>query len=293
MTIATWGVCLPLCLLSTAHALRFTSTAAMASMTYVGVLAVVYFFQPALDVFDPCSAGAIDGCLGSTSATTPVNFSFVKSLSTFFFAFNCHPLLFNIYNEIRDPSVRTMDNILVVWGIFVSFLYGFFGLCGYFTYGDGVSSNVLKDWPLTAPATVARCAISLSVMLSYPLLMQSGRTVILHLINLILPLYGKEAWTEPTHKLQKILHWAICFFHLTFGFTVSCLVTDLGLVFALVGATGATLTCYIIPGFMYWKYFKDDEPSTLAHKIRVKAALCLGIFGLIYMPIGIASVFVN
>eukprot|EP00123_Amoebidium_parasiticum_P017646 comp23932_c11_seq1/m.42272 comp23932_c11_seq1/g.42272 ORF comp23932_c11_seq1/g.42272 comp23932_c11_seq1/m.42272 type:complete len:468 (-) comp23932_c11_seq1:387-1790(-) len=295
ISVVLWGICCPLCLLPTTNALRYTSTMAMGSMVYIAVLAMVYFARPPVDVLDRC-AGVIGVCKGPIEATTPFSTSFIKSLSTFFFAFNCHPLLFNIYNEIREPSVKFMDKVLAVWGCFVSTIYALFGLGGYFTYGSNVRSNVLKNWPLSTPATIGRLALCFSVTVSFPLLMQSARIVIMHLVNLCLQLGGRKDLTQPTHKLQTWLYWGSCIVHLAFACLVALFVTDLGVVFSLVGATGAALTCYIIPGLMYWKLFKDDRKEreiSAKEKFVLYAALCIGIFGVVYVPVGVASVFIN
>ena len=64
--------------------------------------------------------------------------------------------------------------------------------------------------------------------------------------------------------------------------------TDLGIVLALVGATGSTIVSYIAPGFLYYYSFINMGPE---YQFSRRVALFQGCLGLILIPICVTFVF--
>ena len=62
-------------------------------------------------------------------------------------------------------------------------LYLVVSLCGYFTYGDSVSSDILETYPHIAVVNVARVAIALVVVFSYPLQLHPARSSLKSIVN--------------------------------------------------------------------------------------------------------------
>ena len=61
-------------------------------------------------------------------------------------------------------------------------------------------------------------------------------------------------------------YYLITFTFLLLSFSVAMVVNDLGVVLALVGATGSTLVSYILPGLIYIKIHPFlDVSNVLAH----------------------------
>ena len=59
-------------------------------------------------------------------------------------------------------------------------------------------------------------------------------------------------------------------------------VEDLGLIFGFVGATGATMIAFILPGI---SYYKMHEPMQEGPKWKRTGGLMLAILGCIIMPV--------
>jgi len=74
----------------------------------------------------------------------------------------------------------------------------------------------------------------------------------------------------------------ICF--LLFSFCIAMIQNDLGIVLALVGATGSTLVSYVLPGLIYVKVHKPLDTS----KICAYVQLGLGCF---IMPTALYFIF--
>ena len=73
------------------------------------------------------------------------------------------------------------------------------------------------------------------------------------------------------------------------GFVVGCalLTSDFGVVLGLVGATGATIVQYILPGLSYLVLYKDEGPAWKRYASMVLVGL-----GLIIMPVCVIFIFV-
>jgi len=239
-----------------------------------------------------------DDCHGPTYAYTTASQT-LKRLSIFVFGFTCHQNVFVLINELRAPTVSRMDKaILISIGTaFVAYLAVAVG--GYYTFGDGVSGDILLNYPKTLVVTLMRTSIAILVILSYPMQLDPARRCLLSLIQAIrgyvedrqgqwcrwrwlstrdeiteplLPvasLHGRRARNESERDstntnnsnnsssvvatcITKTFTIVTCVF-LVLSLLIAVVVSDLGIVLAVVGATGSTTVSYILPGIMYLK----------------------------------------
>lgn len=70
-------------------------------------------------------------------------------------------------------------------------------------------------------------------------------------------------------------------------FVVALSISDLGLILGIIGSTGSSMICYILPGISYWVLFKDEGPVWKRY-----AALAMAIFGMIVMPVCLTTLFI-
>ena len=56
-------------------------------------------------------------------------------------------------------------------------------------------------------------------------------------------------------QLHTSFYTGITTAHIVASYVVALLVTDLGKVFAVIGATGSTTVCYLLPGLFYSRLF--------------------------------------
>lgn len=64
--------------------------------------------------------------------------------------------------------------------------------------------------------------------------------------------------------------------------------TDLGVVLALVGATGSTVVSYIAPGFLFYYTFAGRGPE---YDRPRRLALLQGCLGLVLVPVCVTAIF--
>jgi hypothetical protein len=77
------------------------------------------------------------------------------------------------------------------------------------------------------------------------------------------------------------LFYIITLSFLSLSFILAMIVDDLGIILALVGATGSTLVSYILPGLIYLK-LHPDSPRLMAW-VQLIAGLCVTPVSLYYL----------
>ncbi|OXG13500.1 vacuolar amino acid transporter 5 [Cryptococcus neoformans] len=292
--IVWMAIITPLSFMRTLDSLRFTSQIALLTVVYL-VLVVVGWYT-------------LKG--PSPERGQVVLFRFGKStLSSFpvqVFAYTCSQNLFPIFNELKD---RTQKKMNVVIGSSIGTAVGVYqviGIVGYLTFGDRVSSNVIAMYPATTLlVAIGRLGIVLLVGLSYPLQLLPCRASLYHLTHSLFrhhdvsdaptngrsiqddsdtdmedeevgPLVPKvhEDHAHHKHDMPQLQFLVLTLSILISGFLIAYNVHELDIVLSFVGSTGSTIISFILPGFFYFRLFRN-EPGTTKWW-----ALALGIYGL-------------
>jgi len=264
-------ICGPLSYLKTMHSLRFTSYVAICSVVYVIVIVIYYFFQMK-DTF-PLSDYSLFSFNSGTFSILPV----------FVFSYTCHQNLFTIFNELNGNELKT--NLTVVTSNIVSFCtYTILGYCGYLTFADSVASNVVQNLPKNPATFVCRIAVVLLVILSYPLQIHPCRGSVTNLVH------------RATDKLNPtILFIAITTTLCLTTFLVAFFLDNLTIVFSIIGATGSTTLCYILPGAFYVQLKSDEHwgPKKIAAAILCLLGIVFMINSLVFIAIDASTPHTN
>jgi len=83
-------------------------------------------------------------------------------------------------------------------------------------------------------------------------------------------------------ELSNTLHNSITSIILLLAYTIACSVKDLGTVLSVVGATGSTTICYILPGLLYYK-IKKNERGHQKSTFLMKLSLVTSFAGILLM----------
>lgn len=70
------------------------------------------------------------------------------------------------------------------------------------------------------------------------------------------------------------------------SYGIALIVDDLGIVIALLGATGSTVINYILPGAVYWQLFEKEGATW-----KRQGAGALLLLGCIIMPVCVTFIF--
>ena len=185
----------------------------------------------------------------------------LRALPVFIFAFTCHQNIIAVQKEAKNaPLVRLVDVCLLA----SSTLYLIFSVTGYTGIGPDVHSNILLDYPTEHPAYfLGRIAFALLAVFSFPLMTHPCRSSFQRLF------YGDES--KHFHLSTVLI--------LVFVYALVFLITDLGLISALIGTFAGIPICYILPSLFYRKLYGGD-PSK--NKTLIAAAW-MAAFGIVAM----------
>eukprot|EP00668_Euglena_longa_P035033 GGOE01044994.1.p1 GENE.GGOE01044994.1~~GGOE01044994.1.p1 ORF type:complete len:464 (-),score=106.04 GGOE01044994.1:247-1638(-) len=267
LTLVSW-----LILFKRLDALRVTSALSLLTMAYICAMIVAYAWVPDLD---PC-IGRGPHCKGEMNFRLPAfNLSVLRVIPIFIFGFTCHQNTFTLVNELHHPTQARCDAFIITAVTTCCLFYIVVAFSGYHTYGSHVAKDIMAGYPLTKFLAVGRIGLAFNMAFSYPLQCYPCRN------SLSLLLFGEGAL-----QLRDALFYGLSYGILTCSLLISMVVHDLGLVLALVGATGSTTISYILPGLFYAQYFKEW------HFMRWMAFLMV-FLGSVLMPVMVTLCFLG
>jgi amino acid permease len=160
------------------------------------------------------------------------------AFSIFSFAYVLHLNVIPLFLELEDPSPRKM--IWVIRGVVATCttVYGLVGYAGLMLYGENTKSNVLINFGTSPAYILAKVAVCLAVVMSFPLLFFPLRVTLHDLI------YMACGWkyVEPAETARSE---GLLFMTLVFIAAVS--VPDLGTVFSITGGTSVVILIFTAP----------------------------------------------
>jgi amino acid permease len=218
----------PLAFLSKLTSLRYTSSFALSAVFYLLFVVLVHYFLPPPEMPPPLT----------DIVWFKFNGTLISKLPIFVFAFTCHQNIFAVYNELGDNTQPQVNKVISrsVGSAFV--VYQTIGIVGYLTFGNMIDfpSNVISKYPNSGLITGGQLAISLLVLCSYPLQCHPCRASI-----------EKIFWSRPLAPKEFNLV-TICL--LVCSYLIAITISDLSTILAIVGATGSTTICHLLPGII-------------------------------------------
>lgn len=187
---------------------------------------------------------------GSTFEFVSSSLGFEKVLSgvsTFTFAFTSQFMLIEIMSEMKDK--RELPKAYVSMAApFMGIAFLLVGLVGYYFLGSGVSVMLPQNLPFGDLYRIAAVCLLVHMLISY-------------LIKGIVVCYGTHKVFAPQTAdgtdRKAWIHWNIVVVSMfAFAFLLANLVPFFGDFVDLVGASVTPLSCYIMPLFMYMKWYK-------------------------------------
>jgi len=188
--------------------------------------------------------------------------------------------MFSILNEISNNShFRTTSVVTASIGSAAS-IYILVAVTGYLSFGDKTGGNIVGMYPPAFSATMARAAIVILVMFSYPLQVHPCRASVDAVLKWR---WNSKASTSSnssphrnpllprTSRPQEIMgdtrFAAITTAIIVLSYIVAMTVSSLEAVLAYVGSTGSTSISFILPGLFYYKI---SSPESATHQRLMK-----------------------
>jgi amino acid permease len=193
-----WVTCalvsvLPISFFQTLDALRFTSMLSLV-LIYALAVGIILFAQ---GIFDPCESinfsynrleendQKTGSCKGETQMITNFDGA-VQNLAIFVFSFTCHQNVFAITNELKKPTQKRVDKVIILAIGCALVLYMIVAIEGYTTYGTQVKGDILLNYPQNMLVTAMRVGIAIMVILSYPLQLDPCRHCLKSLVYVLM-----------------------------------------------------------------------------------------------------------
>jgi len=263
-------------------------------------------------------------CRGEIESYT--NFALtVSRVPIFVFAFTCQQNIFPIVNEIELLSQRRVNNVICCSIGFALVTFAIVALEGYSTYGSFVRGDILLNYPENKQVTFLRICIAFMLALHYPLQLDPSRRCITSLVKVIIKWWTRhqqstEDEIEMEQDQDEVIHhdkkgskeesiyyemtqspvkeeqvdgdkedklfYGITSVFLLLSFMLAMAVDDLGIVLALVGATGSTLVSYVLPGLIYIKIYPHNDTSKILAYIQL-------LLGIVIIPLALYFIVTN
>lgn len=182
--------------------------------------------------------------------------------------------MFSILNEISDNShLRTTSVVGASIGSAAS-TYILVAITGYLSFGNAIGGNIVSMYAPSLSSTIARAAIVVLVMFSFPLQVHPCRASVDAVLKWR---WNSKSTTNSSAKspqrnpliprpsrqpeeMSDVRFAAITTVLLILSYIVAMTVTSLEAVLAYVGSTGSTSISFILPGLFYYKISSPDSP---------------------------------
>lgn len=196
------------------------------------------------------------------------------------FALKCHHVCIPIVNKLRNKTQARTDMVLVTGISSCTFLYATTGVLGYLNFGSTVQTDILADnLPNTIGVKIARIALALKCMMSYPLLHFAARMSFADLLGYNL---SSLSWRDPEYPKKMYLFLTISFLITSIAIAVSVL--HFSTIIELNGAVLGVFQVYFWPAILY--FFMQEYPRTLQRYIVTAGIffICFAVmfFGIYY-----------
>ncbi|KAJ3098854.1 hypothetical protein HK100_005004 [Physocladia obscura] len=262
------------------NSLRHTSMLALSAVVYLLAIVLGYF------VLAPADGGGEEWGLPPRPAWKDIvwiniDASFFKTLPIFVFAFTCHQNIFAVHNELVDNSITQVSKVIRL-SISTAFaVYQAIGIAGYLTFGNTVNGNIVSMYPRGVIITGGQISLAVLFLLSYPLQCHPARACLEKVLT------GGNTAIEMTEFRFSAITTGLLFG----SYLIAISVDDLSTVLSLVGATGSTAICYILPGALYYKLRTVTDPADAAKKWDTMkiSAVGLAIFGCFVMALSVST----
>mmetsp|Transcript_6169 Transcript_6169/g.9667 ORF Transcript_6169/g.9667 Transcript_6169/m.9667 type:complete len:459 (+) Transcript_6169:33-1409(+) len=291
MAISTCLIILPLCLLRTMGALRYTSLLAVTCVIYLAlVVTVMYFdFCGNEEVVRVGDSAEVVTCFWKSGGDPIVfaNFDLLRILNTIpivVYAYTCHPNVLPMFMELQRPTRRRMVKVVGrAIGLACS-IYVLLGVFGYLTFKDQLSmsdGNFLNnDYHKNKFILIGAIGMSLSVVLAVPLFVNAFRSNVFQLIH------NDDQLDPKTSSLS--FHVCVSVGMVVAALLPAILIQDISKVFTVLGSTTNPVICYVLPSL----FILRAAPSSM-YKVEkfasVLLAVCISIISVISLGTNISK----
>jgi len=217
-----------------------------------------------------------------------VDFGMIATFSTMCVAFINHTNHVEIISDLRKPSWARKTSLVIASYLTILGVYLGVGLSGYLHYGDSVGSNILNSEPTTLVFQIGRVCISLSSLLSYPLIIIPARSCLEWLTHELYVLRSKASSYEQLRNWEegsKVRFYLETVFIIALSYFLAIYFSGLEKIFALFGALAGSMVVYIFPSLYFLKAIRENPNSS--------SGVWMGVLAAVNVLLGVVLFFVG
>ena len=251
----------PLCLMKEMSGTKIANLIGLTCLLYIVITTFVY-----------CDLHSM-----STDLLYMDNFlTAIGSFPTFIFAFACQMNVFQIANELKNPTVKRMNVISLSSTLTGLIIYIPIMILPFLTFGNSIEPNYLTNLGKDKiPVQIAYILAAVSVSISYVLQVHPLRRSILSLY------YGSRTPAKTEEKRNRYIVVSAILL-VTFGIAVG--LDKIDVVTNFTGLLGGNTMCFLMPSILYLRRygFKTDPFSILV--------MAVGAFSIILYPLCLTGI---
>lgn len=166
----------------------------------------------------------------------------VNGLTLFIFAFLCQVNVFEIFDEMRRPTLRNMTRDATVSMIVVAVLNFFSGFFGYCDFGEQVDGSILLLYrPIEEPLfMVAYIGLCVKLCVGFAICIQPSRDAIYYCAQM-----GK------TSDVKDWVNWLLSGFLALAALICGLFIPNINIVFTLLGGICGGFLGFMFPAYFY------------------------------------------
>ena len=200
----------------------------------------------------------------------------IGSFPTFIFAFACQMNVFQIANELKNPTVKRMNIISVSSTLTGLLVYIPIMILPFMTFGTKIQENYLFNLDATkVPVQVAYILAALSVSISYVLQVHPLR-------RSLLSMYYKDRL--PCAKEERRNRFIVVAAIMLATLSVAFGVDSIDIVTNFTGLIGGNTMCFLMPSILYIRHFGYEKD------LFGKLVLAVLVFSVILYPLCLTGI---
>ncbi|KPA84872.1 putative mitochondrial L-Lysine transport protein,L-Lysine transport protein (AAT16) [Leptomonas pyrrhocoris] len=170
------------------------------------------------------------------------NMPAVNGLSLFIFAFLCQVNVFEVFDEMRKPTLKNITRDATISMILVALLNFFSGVFGYLDFGDAVDDSILLLYrPLEDPLfMISYIGLCIKLCVGFAICIQPSRDAIYYCLHM-----GK------TSDVKDWVNWMLSGFLALTALLCGLFIPSINIVFSLLGGICGGFIAFIFPAFFF------------------------------------------
>ena len=176
--------------------------------------------------------------------------------------FVAHYVVPPMYKELKHRSVGAMKFVMICGWAIVTAIYAAFGIAGYYLFGSNTKGDVLNSYSSNVLFTIARLAMGISVMGTYPFIFKS---LICTLEDKFFNFERGSRFNFVQHPRVRTYVIIICSFCLM---VLGVIIQNVGPVSSIEGAITVLGLVSLFPILIAWKVGNERRNLNVQRKIH-------------------------